>query len=99
MRQEAEAIDISGFPELLRLAEEVQRTHAPRLLKRGEEEIAFLAPIRPRSKKPKRSKSVTLSPAESDSVLNIIGIGESSEPTDIARYEREYLADAYDLRR
>jgi len=30
---------------------------------------------------------------ERDTILNIIGIGESAEPTDIARFEQEYLAD------
>jgi hypothetical protein len=68
------------------------------VLKRGDEEIVFLAPIRLRSKKPKRPRSGAIAATESDSILNIIGIGESSEPTDIARYEREYLADAYDLK-
>jgi hypothetical protein len=30
-----------------------------------------------------------------DALLDIIGIGESSEPTDFADKEQEYLADAY----
>jgi hypothetical protein len=33
--------------------------------------------------------------AQRDALLNIVGIGESVEPTDIARDEREYLAKAY----
>ncbi len=32
---------------------------------------------------------------EEDALLNIIGIGASTEPTDIARDELEYLAEAY----
>ncbi len=31
---------------------------------------------------------------EADSILNIIGIGASDEPTDIAKHKREYLAEA-----
>ena len=41
-------------------------------------------------------------PSESsreDSILSIIGIGSSGEPTDIARFKDQYLADAYDHRK
>ena len=34
-----------------------------------------------------------------DGILNIIGIGASQEPTNIARHKRAYLADALDPRR
>jgi hypothetical protein len=33
-------------------------------------------------------------PEQGDSLLNIIGIGASEEPTNIAQHERAYLADA-----
>ena len=39
------------------------------------------------------------SAVDSDSVLSIIGLGASREPTSIARHEREYLADAIDSAR
>lgn len=44
MVQEAERIDISNMPDLVRLAEEVAQTRKPRLLTRGEEEVALLSP-------------------------------------------------------
>lgn len=37
--------------------------------------------------------------SEPDSILSIIGIAESAEPSDIARFKDEYLADAYDYRK
>jgi hypothetical protein len=36
------------------------------------------------------------SPERSDSIMDLIGIGASSESTDIARHKCEYLADAID---
>ena len=36
---------------------------------------------------------------EPDSILSIIGIATSAEPSDIARYKDEYVADAYDYRK
>lgn len=37
--------------------------------------------------------------SEPDSILGIIGIASSAEPSDIARFKDEYLADAYDYRK
>jgi len=39
-------IDISNSPELLRLAEEVEATKKPRLLKRDNTPIAVLSPVK-----------------------------------------------------
>lgn len=38
-------------------------------------------------------------PEEPDSILNIIGIGASDEPTNIAKHKREYLAEAIEHKR
>lgn len=38
-------IDISNLPDLLRLAEEVQTTKKPRILKRDSEPVAMLMPV------------------------------------------------------
>jgi hypothetical protein len=38
-------------------------------------------------------------PEEYDSILNIIGIGASDEPTNIAKHKREYLAEAIEHKR
>ncbi len=99
MSRELQAVDIAASPDLLRLAQEVERTGVGRLLKRGDQDIAVLTPVQPpaaRPKGPRRRASSTA--AERDSILNIIGIGESAVPTDIAHHKDEYLAEAYDIK-
>jgi hypothetical protein len=44
MAKELEPVEIGGMPELVRLAEEVRATGAPRLLRRGGRDLAVLAP-------------------------------------------------------
>lgn len=94
METETQSIDITDSPELLRLAEEVRRSGVSRVLMRGEEVLAVLAPLVRPDKALRRRRS---SREPRDAILNIIGIGESGELTDIARHEREYLADAHDV--
>ena len=38
-------IDISNFPDLVRLVEEMQQTKAPRILKQGSAPVAMLMPM------------------------------------------------------
>jgi hypothetical protein len=47
MQKGTVCVDISDIPDLLQLAEEVRTTRTPRLLKRGDEEVAMLTPIGP----------------------------------------------------
>jgi hypothetical protein len=92
MSVDVQLIDVTDSAELLDLAEEVRRSGVGRLLMRGEEELALLTPA-PRG----REANLRQRPADDqrDTLLNIIGIGESSEPTDIANDEKESLAEAY----
>lgn len=46
MASEYASIDLSPDSELLKLAEEVQRTNRPRILKREGEELAIISPLR-----------------------------------------------------
>lgn len=92
MSTEMQPIDVTDSAELLDLAEEVRRSGVGRLLKRGEQDLALLTPVVPRQ--PARSRRQPTS-EEGDALLNIIGIGASTEPTDIAQHELEYLAEAY----
>lgn len=93
MKTELRPIDIGDSADLLALAEEVQRSGVGRILKHGEREIALITPVmRPESGR----HHDPAADAPPDTILNIIGIGASTEPTDIARHEREYLAEAYD---
>ena len=86
-------IDITDAPDILKLVREVARTGVPVILGQGEEELAVLLPA---SKHEHDARTVGGDADEADSLLNIIGIGESAEPTDIAKYKHEYLAQAYE---
>lgn len=46
MASEAEPIDVTKMPELLRLAEEIQRSGRPYVLRRGAEDLAMVTPVR-----------------------------------------------------
>jgi len=92
MSTEVKPIDVTESSELLNLAEDVRRSGVSRLLKRGEQELALLTPVTPRRKAQSRRQAAG---DKRDAILNIIGIGESVEPTDIAQHEGEYLAEAY----
>lgn len=85
-------VDVTDSGELLDLAEEVRRSGVGRLLKRGEHALALVTPVAPpqpvQARRQPRSE-------KRDAVLNIIGLGASAEPTDIARHKPEYLAEAY----
>jgi hypothetical protein len=51
MASEYPSVDISHDPELLKLAEEVRATNRPRILKRADEDIAVISPIRKAAKR------------------------------------------------
>ena len=46
MALEQRAVDIEEYPDLIPLAEEVSRTHQPRILRRNGKEIARLEPVK-----------------------------------------------------
>jgi len=83
------------MPELLRLADEVMASRTPLLLVSGDRPVALLAPVDSESVSRGRGKGRRKSSA-ADTLNNIIGIGESAEPTDVATHKHDYLADAYD---
>jgi len=45
MAQQPTPVDVSDLPDLLRLAEEVRATRRPRVLRRGDEDLAVLMPL------------------------------------------------------
>lgn len=96
MSTEAQPIDVSDSREVLALVEEVHRSGVGRLLKRGDQVLALLIPVV--SRQPARPRRTGPS-EEHDTLLDIIGIAASAAPTDIARDEQEYLAEAYALTR
>jgi len=57
MAKDMNYIDISDVPDLLRIAEEVQATRKPHMLRRDSEDIAILMPVTPARHKARRTKT------------------------------------------
>jgi hypothetical protein len=57
MTKELRPIDVSGIPELLRIAEEVGSTREPRLLRRNRRDLALVVPLPGTRRRPRRMKS------------------------------------------
>jgi len=57
MAKDINYIDISGVPDLLRIAEEVRTTRKPHILRRDSEDMAVLIPVTPTRRKAKRTKT------------------------------------------
>ena len=89
------SVDVTESPDLRNLAEVVRETGVGRILKRGDQPLAVLAPIEAQSAMVERPHRRQRGGNPADTILNIIGIGASAEPTDIEQHEREYLADAF----
>jgi hypothetical protein len=70
MAKEAKPVDISTEPALLRLAEEVVSSGEPRVLRRDNEDLVMVSPVR--RSRPPRSK-VTPSKADYDAFLSSAG--------------------------
>jgi len=67
-------IDISNLPDLLRLAEEVQNTKTPRILKRDTETVAVLMPVGSAVKPEKKP-----APTKADYDASLAAIGSWSD--------------------
>jgi len=76
--------------------ESVERSGEACLLTRGERVVAVLTPVNAAAGLVRQARRRTSKGQRGDALLNIIGIGASAEPTDIANHKREYLADAYE---
>jgi hypothetical protein len=61
MAREVKALDVTDTPELLRVAEEVQRTKQPRLLQREQQDVAMIVPVTPPA-------SITVALADPDNI-------------------------------
>jgi hypothetical protein len=93
MAKELKPIDVSKAPELLSIATEVRDTGEARVIKSNGEDLAIVMPVPPKAR---RRSSRATSQEDRDAILGLIGIGESAEPTDIARHKNDYLAEAYE---
>jgi hypothetical protein len=89
MTAEREPIEIDDNPELLRLVEELEASGGPCVLRRGGQDVAVVLPVVP-------EELAAARPTTADSGLwKLVGIGSTTEPTDIGEHKHEYLADAY----
>ena len=57
MAKDINYIDISGVPDLLRIAEEVRTTRKPHILRRDSEDMAVLMPVNSPRYKARRTKT------------------------------------------
>ena len=93
MAKEMQRVDVSNIPELVRIAEEVQKTHRPRLLGKDKEDLAIIVPLGPSRRLGARGRLYT----KDDSLFNIIGLaqGPGDDATDVSENKYKYLAEAY----
>jgi hypothetical protein len=89
---EAQYVDVAKIPELLRLAQEVQRTRQVRILTRDREELALLGPVKG-LKQPARPRARRTGP--DDPYWGLVGLASSRGPTDVSADKYRYLAEAY----
>ena len=82
--------EIHNVTDLLRIVEDVQKTGTPCILKRDEEEIVQISPVKPAKKR--RAKSGII--PKGDALTKLIGSARSAEPTDASK-KYEYLAEGY----
>jgi hypothetical protein len=59
MAEHSEPIELDDASDLLRMAEEVRRSHTPRLLHHAGEDLALLVPVTHPSKTPRRGREKT----------------------------------------
>jgi hypothetical protein len=91
MAVEYERIDISDEPELLRLAREVLLSNKPRVLSDKNGDLVEVRPAQPPGRTRTKGKGLT----KEDSFWDIVGIGRSGGPGDVASNKHKYLAEAY----
>lgn len=92
MAKELRTLDVSDTPEVLRLAQEVQRTQEPRVLVNEAEELAVVVPI---SSQRRRSSNKGRPLTQDDPLFGSIGSARSGIPGGVSGRKHEYLARAY----
>lgn len=96
MVKELTSIDISQMPDMVRVAEEVQATGQPRLLRRDGQDVALVTPIeaRPFPSAPRRRRGRL---TRHDALFDLIGLaaGPDDGVTDVSENKYQYLAEAY----
>lgn len=90
LNKEVKHIDISNTPELIRLAEEVQKSNQVTVLTKDGEEMLEVRPPKPAKKKRAKAGPITMD----DPLTKLIGIAHSGM-SDISANKHKYLAEDY----
>ena len=91
MARDVQSIDISDTPEILRLAEEVQRSKQPRLLRRADEELAVIIPVQQARRKGRGTGVIT----PDDPFVRMAGTGDSGVPGGISGRKYDFFRRAF----
>jgi hypothetical protein len=91
MAEHAKPIELSDASELLQVAEEVRRSHTPRLLRHAGEDLAIVVPVPRPSKTPRRGREKT--EAEYEAFRRAAGSWKDLVDTD------KLIEDIYESRR
>lgn len=89
MVRKLEEIDVSSLAEISLIAEEVQRTREPKVLRKHGEDVALIVPIKPSRRRSGRPLT------EADPLFELIGIGRSGIPGGMSERKREALLKAH----
>ena len=90
LNKEVKHIDITNTPELLRLAEEVQKSNQLTVLTKNGKELVKVSPAKPTRKRRVKGGPIT----KDDPMWNLVGTGHSGVG-DISANTDKYLAEAY----
>jgi hypothetical protein len=90
MAKELQPLDISHSGEVRRLAEEVQASEQARALQIDHKTVAILVPVSARRSRSRRGKPTSAA----DPLWNIVGLGSSDGPGDVAQDVDSYLSHA-----
>ena len=92
MARALKRIDISRYPELLKLVEQARSANEPVMLHGDKEDVAILRPL----KRPAKQRIPRGRPTSADDPLwKIIGMARSEGPGDVSENVDKYLAEAY----
>jgi hypothetical protein len=81
-------IDLTASHDILLLAKEVRRSGKARVLRRGDEDVAILSPIRPKTKRHAR-KPKTFSAADDAAFLSAAGAWKDFDLDEFLRANEE----------
>ncbi|MBI2864091.1 MAG: hypothetical protein HYX94_05965 [Chloroflexi bacterium] len=89
--QPLKRIDINNAPDLLSLVDEVRSTNEPRILRKENEDVAIVRPMRrPSHRRLARGQPFT----KDDSIWNLMGTGRSGV-SDVSENKYKYLSEEY----